>query len=136
MSINIKGINNLINKINKLSNIESEKIVIETAKDMAEAIKDKASTFSENADEVKAFEPRKVGNSTYIDVGLKSSESDWDKIKALYYNNYGYHPRGGATYVDSHKQWFDETVQEKEKEVKKKLKQELKKQVQECWNEG
>ncbi|CAG9702599.1 conserved hypothetical protein [Clostridium neonatale] len=136
MSVNIKGINNIINKINKLSNIESERIVIETAKDMAEAIKDKASTFSENADEIKAFEPRKVGNSTYIDVGLKSSESDWEKIKALYFNEYGYHPRGGNTEVDYHKMWFTEVVQEKEKEVKKKLKEELKKQVQECWNEG
>ncbi|NFT93936.1 hypothetical protein FDF86_16535 [Clostridium botulinum] len=133
MSIQIKGINNLINRIGKLSNIESEKVVVETAKDMEKAIKEKANTFSENADEIKAFEPKKFGNSTYIDVGLKSSESDWDKIKGMYFNNYSYHPRGGATLVDSHIMWFDETVMTKEDEIKAKLKNELKKQVKECW---
>ncbi|NFT93930.1 hypothetical protein FDF86_16495 [Clostridium botulinum] len=133
MSIQIKGINNLINRIGKLSNIETEKAVISVAKDIEKAVKEKASTFSDNADEIKAFEPKKFGKSTYIHVGLKSSESDWDKIKGMYFNNYGYHPRGGATFVDSHIMWFDETVQAKEDEIKAKLKNELKKQVKECW---
>ncbi|NFO41105.1 hypothetical protein FDB42_13575 [Clostridium botulinum] len=133
MSIQIKGINNLINRIGKLSNIETEKAVISVAKDIEKAVKEKASTFSNNADEIKAFEPKKFGNSTYIDVGLKSSESDWDKIKGMYFNNYGYHPRGGTTYIDNHIMWFDETVQSKEDEIKAKLKNELKKQVKECW---
>ncbi len=133
MSVEIKGINNLINRIGKLSNIESEKVVVEVAKDMQEAIKDKASTFSENADEIKAFEPKKCGKSTYIHVGLKSSESDWDKIKGIYFNNYGYHPRGGNTYVNNHVMWFDETVQSKEEEVKTKLKTRLKEEVKQAW---
>ncbi|MGN2369381.1 hypothetical protein ACTFJW_04885 [Clostridium cagae] len=137
MSVEIKGINNLINRIGKLSNIESEKIVVEVAKDMEKAIKEKASVFSENANEIKAFKPRKVGNSTYIDVGLKSSESDWDKIKALYFQNYGYNNYGwnfkGQIYIDSHKMWFDETVLSKEDEIKAKLKSELKKEIKECW---
>ncbi|SFC15073.1 hypothetical protein [Clostridium uliginosum] len=133
MSVEIKGINNLINRIGKLSNIESEKVVIEVAEDMAKVIKEKASTFSENSEEIKAFKPKKFGKSTYIDVGLKSSESDWDKIKGMYFNNYGYHPRGGATLVNEHIMWFDETVQGKENQVKTRLKAKLKEEVKKCW---
>ncbi|MBN1067174.1 hypothetical protein DVW02_04135 [Clostridium botulinum] len=138
MSIKINGINNLINKINKLSNIESEKVVIDVANDMANSIQERASVFSKNANEIKAFKPRKVGNSIYIDVGLKSSESDWEKIKPLYFQNYGFYNKGwnfsGQYYIDEHKMWFDEAIQSKENEVKAKLKNELKKQVSECWN--
>ncbi|OSA88812.1 hypothetical protein [Clostridium sp. ZS2] len=138
MSLQIKGINNLLKKIDNLSKIESEKIVIEVAQDMAKAIQEKASVFSENANEIKAFKPRKVGNSTFIDVGLKSSESDWDKIKSLYFQNYGFYNYGwhfkGQLYIDNHKMWFDETVKSKENECKNKLKQELKKQITQCWN--
>ncbi|NFN17833.1 hypothetical protein FDB52_05670 [Clostridium botulinum] len=137
MAIEIKGINNLLKRLNKLSNIETEKVVIEVAKDMEKAIKDKASTFSNNANEIKAFKPRKCGKSTYIDVGLKSSESDWNKIAPLWYQNWGFYNYGwnfkGQLYVEAHKMWFGEVVQSKENEFKNKLKEELKKQVKECW---
>ncbi|NFL86229.1 hypothetical protein FDB24_00090 [Clostridium botulinum] len=138
MSIKINGINNLINKINKLSNIESEKAVIEVAKDMEKAIKYKASTFSKNSNEIKAFEPKKFGNNIYIDVGLKSSESDWEKIKSLYFQNYGFYNKGwnfsGQYYIAEHKMWFDEVVQSKENECKSKLKAKLKEEIYKCWN--
>lgn len=134
MAIEIKGIDSLLKRLNKLSNIETKEAVLEVAKDMQKAIQDKASIFSSNSDEIKAFEPRTYTNgSSYIDVGLKSSDSDWDKIKGLYFNNYGFHPRGGATYVDKHLMWFDEAVQSAENECKSKLKAKLKEEIAKCW---
>ena len=130
MSIEIKGINNLIKKLDKLSHIESEKVLQETAKDLTEAIREKAQ-WSEHAYEIKEQEARKYGNSTYIDVGLATD--DWEEAKQLFFMNYGYHPYGGTGYVDKHKQWFDEAVQGAENDIKKKIKEELKKQVKECW---
>lgn len=130
MSLEIKGINNLLKRLDKLSKIESEKAVKEVAKDLTETIREKAN-WSEHANSIKEHEARKYGNSTYIDVGLKTD--DWESAKQLFFMNYGYHPYGKSGYVDTHKQWFDEAVQGVESDVKKKLKEELKKQVKECW---
>ena len=85
MSIEIKGINNLINRINKLSNIEANKAVEIVAKDMERAIKSKAAEFSSHSDAIKAFEIRKYGNSSYCDIGLKASECNWEDAKGLWF---------------------------------------------------
>lgn len=141
MSIEIKGINNLLKRLNKLSNIETKEAVIEVAKDMQKAIQAKASTFSQNADEIKAFEPRTYSNgSSYIDVGLKSGDSDWENIKGLYFQNYGFHNYGWNfinthPYITNHLMWFDEAVQNVENDIKSKLKAKLKEEVQKAWKE-
>lgn len=140
MAIEIKGINNLINRLNKLSNIETKEIIIEVSKDMQEAIKEKASNFSQNSDEIKAFEARSYANgSTYIDVGLKSSDSDWERIKGLYFQNYGFNDYGwhfsGQYHITNHLMWFDEAVQSATGDCKSKLKAKLKEEIQKCWNE-
>lgn len=140
MAIEIKGIDNLLKRLNKLSNIETKEAVIEVAKDMQEAIQNKASTFSQNADEIKAFEPRTYGNgNTYVDIGLKSGDSDWGKIKGLYFQNYGFNDYGwnfkGQYHITNHLMWFDEAVQSAENDCKTKLKFKLKQEIQKCWNE-
>lgn len=141
MAIELKGIDNLLKRLNKLSNIETKEAVIEVAKDMQKAIKDKASTFSDNADEIKAFEPRTYANgSSYVDIGIKSSDSDWDKIKGLYFQNYGFYNSGWNfknthPYIDNHILWFNEAIQSIENECKSKLKVKLKEEIQKCWKE-
>lgn len=140
MAIEIKGIDNLLKRLNKLSNIETKEAVIEVAKDMQEAIQNKASTFSQNADEIKAFEPRTYGNgNTYVDVGLNSANSDWKKIKGLYFQNYGFNDYGwnfkGQYHITNHLMWFNEAVQSAENDCKSKLKTKLKQEIQKCWNE-
>lgn len=141
MPIEIKGIDNLLKRLNKLSNIETKEAVIEVAGDMQKAIQEKASNFSQNADEIKAFEPRTYGNgNTYVDVGLKSSDSDWEKIKGLYFQNYGFYNHGWNfinthPYIDNHLMWFDEAVQGAENDCKSKLKAKLKEEVQKAWKE-
>lgn len=140
MSIEIKGINNLINRINKLSNIEANKAVEVVAKDIEKAIKNKASEFSSHSDAIKAFEIRKYGNSSYCDIGLKASECNWEDAKGLWFQQWGFYNSGlnfknTHPYVDVHKQWFNEAVESIESDAKKKLKEELKKQVKECWQD-
>jgi hypothetical protein len=140
VAIEIKGIDNLLKRLNKLSQIETKEAVEEVAKDMQEAIQEKASTFSSNADKIKAFEPRSYANgSTYIDVGLKSGDSDWEKIKGLYFQNYGFDDHGwhftGQYHIANHLMWFNEAVQSVENECKSKLKTKLKQEIQKCWNE-
>lgn len=140
MAIELKGVDNLLKRLNKLSNIETKEAVQEVAKDMQKAIQDKASTFSDNADEIKAFEPRTYSNgSAYVDIGLKKGDSDWEKIKGLYFQNYGFHNYGWNfinthPYIDNHIMWFNEAVQSVENDIKNKLKLKLKQEIQKCWN--
>lgn len=140
MAISISGVDSLLKRLNKLSNIETKEAVIEVAKDMQKAIQEKASKFSENSEEIKAFEPRIYGNGCYIDVGLKSGDSDWEAIKGLYFQNYGFHNYGWNfinthPYIANHLMWFDEAVQNVENDIKSKLKAKLKEEVQKAWKE-
>lgn len=136
MSIQIKGIDNLLKKLNKLSNIETKEAVVEVAKDMQEGIQDEASKFSVKAEHIKACDPRIYGNSCYVDVGLKGD--NFEEWKELYYQNYGFDDYGwnfkGQIHISNHLMWFDEKVQSMEKEIKRKLRNKVKEQIKECWN--
>ena len=68
MSLEIKGINNLIKKLDNLTNINTEEIINDVAKDMETAIKDEAKTFSKNYKYVGECEQRKYGRSVFVDV--------------------------------------------------------------------
>lgn len=136
MSIEIKGINNLLKKLNKLSNIEVQDAVIEVSKDMEKAIQKEASSFSVKAEHIKACDPRRYGNSCYIDIGLKGD--NFEQWKELYYQNYGFDNYGlnfsGQIHITTHLMWFNESVQSVENDIKRKLKEKVKQQVRECWN--
>ncbi|MBN1055686.1 hypothetical protein DVW05_10065 [Clostridium botulinum] len=139
MSIEIKGINNILKKLDKLSKIETKEAVQDVAKDVEKAIQNKANVFSEKYKCVKACEPRCYGNSSYIDVGLKSSEYNFEEWKELWYQNYGFDDYGwnftGQYHITSHLMWFDEAIMEIENDIKKKLKNKLKEQIKQCWRE-
>ena len=94
MSIEIKGINNILKKLNNLSHIESEKAVKTVADEAQKYLHDAASEFSDSADAIQAFEERKCGNSTYIDVGLKADSCNWDKAKSLWFQQWGFYDHG------------------------------------------
>ena len=133
MSLEIKGINNLIKKLDNLTNINTEEIINDVAKDMETAIKDEAKTFSKNYEYVGECEPRKYGRSVFVDVGLKNETAPWDEWKELWYHNWGYRDFGlnfkGSPYIEVHKMWFDTAVKGAEHEVKKKLKNKIKEEL-------
>ena len=133
MSLEIKGINNLIKKLDNLTNISTEQVIKDVAKDMETAIKDEAKTFSKNYEYVGECEPRKYGRSVFVDVGLKNEVAPWDEWKELWYHNFGYRDFGlnfkGSPYIEVHKMWFDTAVKGAEHEVKKKLKNKIKEEL-------
>lgn len=137
MSIEIKGINNLIKRLNNLSKIETKSAVEDAAKLMEESIKNKASSFSVKSEIIKACDPRNYGNNCYIDVGLNNTNAPFDEWKELWFQQWGFYDYGlnfsGQYYINNHILWFDEAVQSAEDEVKKVLKQKLKQQIRQCW---
>lgn len=137
MSIEIKGINNLIKRLNNLSKIETKSAVEDAAKLMEESIKNKASSFSVKSETIKACDPRNYGNNCYIDVGLNNTNAPFDEWKELWFQQWGFYDYGwnfsGQYYINNHILWFDEAVQSAENEVKKVLKQKLKQQIRQCW---
>ena len=140
MSLEIKGINNLIKKLDNLTNINTEEIIKDVAKDMETAIKDEAKTFSKNYEYVGECEPRKYGRSVFVDVGLKNENAPWDEWKELWYHNWGYRDFGlnfqGSPYIETHKLWFDNAVKGAEGEVKKKLKNRLQEELNKNIRQG
>ena len=133
MSLEIKGINNLIKKLDNLTNINTEMVIQDVSKDMESAIKDEAKTFSKSYEYIGKCEARKYGRSVFIDVGLKNEVAPWDTWKELWYHNWGYRDFGlnfqGTPYIQVYKMWFDSAVKSAEYEVKKKLKNRLKEEI-------
>lgn len=86
MTVTIKGINNLTNKLNKLDNIKAKKAVDEVAKIVEKGLRDEASNFSTNSNLIREVEAREYGNTNYyVDVGLKNEYVDWELWKHLMY---------------------------------------------------
>ena len=128
MGISIKGVDNLINKLNKLSTIETKETVMEVANDMSASIKSACPHDTGKAkEEVGLVETRQYANSSYIDVGLSSSKSNWDKIKGAYSNNYGWN--SGGKHHGPHIGWFDNAVAKESSKVKAKLKKKLQDEI-------
>lgn len=128
MSVEIKGIDNLIKKLSKLSTLETKEAVQEVAKDMSIAIKAACPVdTSEGKDEVGLIETRDYNNSTYIDVGLSSRKSDWEKIRGAYFNNYGW--ISGGSLHKPHRGWFEDAVAQQSRNSMAKLKKRLKQQI-------
>ena len=138
LAIEIKGMNSLLKKLDKLSKIEAKEAVQEVADDLTKALQSKASEWSTKSKYIKAYEPRNYGLSSYVDVGLKSSEAPFDEWKELWFQNYGFDDMGlnfsGQYHITNHLMWFDEAINEEIENCKAKLKAKIKQQVNECWN--
>lgn len=140
MSLEIKGINNLIKKLDKLSNVKTEDIVVEAGKEVEKEVRNYAKRFSkEGYKHIGVFEPRKYGLSCYVDVGLKNENADWEEWKSLYFQHWGYWNYGlnfnGKYYIKPHQLWFDIAVKQAEESAKRHLKEELRKEVKKALNE-
>ena len=131
MSIEIKGIDKLINKLNKISNIEAKKIIDDVANDVETAIISEARKFSDTEYlYIGKCETRNYGSSCYVDIGLRNDYVDFNKWKGLWYHNWGYTHWKSGKRIEPHSMWFDNAVNGAKNQalskVKSKLKQELK----------
>lgn len=111
MSLDIKGINNLIKKLDNLSNIDTKSVVHRVAEDMTLSIQDEVKKFSDKYEYVGQCHVRCYRKGIYIDVGLSNDLDPWDDWKELWYHQWGYRDYGlnfsGSPFIDVHKMWFD-----------------------------
>nr|DAK74117.1 MAG TPA: hypothetical protein [Caudoviricetes sp.] len=134
MTITIKGINSLSNKLNKLSNVKAKNSVKEVAKFVEKELRNEASKFSTRSELIGEVEEREYKNGNYyIEVGLKNSYESWEEWKHLYFHHYGYNQKiwgkDSNLYNKTHQFWFTNAIdnidQKALKELKKKMQEEI-----------
>lgn len=134
MSFEIKGLNQLMNRVADLERIDITQAVEETAKEVKDQLKSAASWSSRGSSCIDLIETRKYGPMTaYCKVGLKNTKAPWDEWKHLYFHNYGYHLKyfGHPTnrFITTHVLWFDNAAQGAVKSVKKSLRRRIRQQM-------
>lgn len=134
MSIELKGVDNLLRRLDKLSRIESKKIVEEVGTMVEKSIKAEAQSFSKSsAQYIGKCESRTYGNSYYLDIGLSNDKADFELWNSLWYQHWGYFNHGwrftGQIYIDNHQLWFDKAVQSVEEQAKRKIKEKLRAEI-------
>ncbi|WP_462427195.1 hypothetical protein [Fusobacterium varium] len=138
MSVAIKGIDKLINKLNKISNIATKEIIEDIATDVEGVIRNKAKTFADTSYMyISKCDTRVYGLSCYVDVGLKNDNAEWDLWKGLWFHQWGYWNKGlnfsGQYYISMHQLWFNDAVNSIEGAAKKKIKDKVKSEIQLAW---
>ena len=104
MSVDVKGIQELIDYFDKIGNKSVPKKALKKAgnhvreveKRVAKSRHDKYSRRNgeSGVNHLKSFPPRIRKNKGFIDIGLKDTKAPWDSIKGLYFNHYGFYHNG------------------------------------------
>lgn len=106
MSVDVKGIQELIDYFDKIGNKSVPKKALKKAgehvrKVEVEVAKSTHGKYSrKNAESgfnhIKSFPPRIRKGKGYIDIGLKDKgkKSNWGSIRGLYFNHYGFYHNG------------------------------------------
>ena len=104
MSVEVKGIQELIDYFDKIGNKSVPKKALKKAgnhvreveKRVAKSRHDKYSRRNgeSGVNHLKSFPPRIRKNKGFIDIGLKDTKAPWDSIKGLYFNHYGFYHNG------------------------------------------
>lgn len=105
MSVDIKGIQELIDHFDKIGNKGVPKKALRKAgehvrkveKEVAESTHRKYSrkNSESGANHLKKFPPRMSKGKGFIDIGLREKgKSNWENIRGLYFNHYGFYHNG------------------------------------------
>ena len=105
MTVQVKGMQELIDYFDKIGNKKVPKkalrkagdYVLKVEKDVAQQKHHKYSRNNANSgkNHLKKFPPRIRKNQGFVDIGLKEKGStEWDNIKGLYFNHYGFYHNG------------------------------------------
>lgn len=138
MTITLKGINSLSNKLNRLSNVKGKKAVEEVADVVEKQLRNKAESFSDKGSKhIGKADAREYNNgSYYVEIGLKNDNAPWEEWKHLYFHHYGYNqflfgkPTGKHT--NMHQFWFTDAIDNMEQRVLKDLRENLRKEIKEA----
>ena len=134
MSLEIKGINSLINKLNKLSNIKGKDAIEKVSGEVEKQLRGYASDFSsKEASYICKCETRDHGSSYFVDIGLKNDKVPFEIWKGLWYQNWGYFNYGwnftGEYYIKPHQLWFNEAVNSIEGQTLNKIRNNLREEI-------
>lgn len=109
MSVKVEGIQELIDYFDKIGNKKVPKKALKKAgeyvrKVEVEVAKSTHSRYSRKdansgANHIKSFPPRIRKGKGFVDIGLKDKgkESNWNAIRGLYFNHYGFYHNGWQT---------------------------------------
>ena len=104
MSVDIKGIQELIDYFDKIGNKKVPKNALKKAGQHVREVevqvaKSTHRRYSRNnsesgANHIKSFPPRIRKGKGFVDIGIKNKASNWDAIRGLYFNHYGFYHNG------------------------------------------
>lgn len=109
MSVDVKGIQQLIDYFDKIGNKSVPKKALKKAGEHVRNVeiqiaRSEHRRYSRKNSEsgvnhLKSFPPRVRKGKGYIDIGLKEKggKSSWDNIRGLYFNHYGFYHNGWHT---------------------------------------
>ena len=134
MSIEIKGLNNLIQRFTELENIDITNVVREVAEDVNNQVKSACSWAPKAARHIKVCEIKKYTPYTcFAKVGLRQSDSPFEEWKNLWFHEYGYNLVyfGNPTnkFISMHTMWFENAVQGAKKTAQKNLRAKIKQKM-------
>lgn len=101
MSVQVKGLKELIDYYDKVNNVKSVKkavkqggeVILETEKQVA-ADRHRTYATGKGVAQLKLSSIRSKKKRAFIDAGIKNGKSDWNSVKGLYYNHYGFYHSG------------------------------------------
>lgn len=131
VEVEFKGMQELIDKLQRIQDTPrriGNKVLKEAAEEVKEVEMDVAyNTHRKYSEDVGYKEIKKYGirtyrsGSKYIDIGLKGTGADWQKIKGLYFNNYGfYHNKTGRFIAGSN--WIEKAYEQSREKAYKIIK--------------
>lgn len=134
MSIEIKGLNNLIQRFTELEKIDITDVVKDVAEDVNNQVKSACSWAPKAARHIKVCEIKKYTPYTcFAKVGLKQDSAPWEEYRHVYFHNYGYHLVyfGNPTnkFISMHTMWFENAVQGAKKTAQKNLRAKIKQKM-------
>lgn len=101
MSVEVKGMQELINYFDKIGNKKVPRKALKDAGDYVLKVERAVAQrehykYSKHIGykHLKRFPARIYKSKGYVDIGIKGSKVDFNLVKGLYYNHYGFHHNG------------------------------------------
>lgn len=143
MSLQIKGLQELIDDFEQQNKVKVSKKALKKAGEYVlgvekDVVKDRHRTWArpEGINNLKKFPIRSYQGSAFIDIGIKGKKTknaekrktEWDAVRGLYYNHYGFFHNKTGKYVAGSR-WMDTAYEKSEEQAFKILSNEMLKEI-------
>lgn len=137
MSLQVKGLQQLIDDFERQQKVKVSKDALKKAGDYVLEVEKKIVNQThrkwarpKGIDNLRKFPIRSYQKSAYIDIGLKgkNAKTDWDAVKGLYFNHYGFFHNKSGKYIAGSR-WMDKAYDQSEEKALKILSDEMLKEI-------